>query len=121
MTIKLLKQFTVFTIVLFVFMNQLACKSKKDTASKTNETEQATNTVKGEGKVTHQFKSTGCGPVIICKKENDTLYLIPVNPLDKFDVDGLEIVFNYRIVRVHNPKGCHKGIPAQVSNIKAKK
>ena len=49
---------------------------------------------------------------------SDILYLIPATPLQEFDVDGLKIYFTYHLLRVHNPKGCHQGIPAQILNIK---
>ena len=96
----------------------LSCKTKQ--VNDTPPTSNAENGIKATGKVSHQYKSAGCETVIVCKKAQDTLLLIPMNPLEKFDKDGTEISFNYRILKVHNPKGC-KGIPVQVSNIKEEK
>ena len=78
------------------------------------------NDVEAQGKVSHQFKINGCETIIVCTKVNeaDTLYLIPMTPLGKFDTDELKISFRYRVLRIHNPKGC-KGIPVQISKIKA--
>jgi hypothetical protein len=107
---------TAFVFITLVF----ACKSKKTDTSKPAETDTTSNTQKTTGIVTHQFQSTGCQTIVICKKESDTLFLIPMTPLDKFDVDGLEISFDYRVLKVHNPKGC-QGMPVQISNITSKK
>ena len=120
MKIRNLKQAIIFAVV-FVFIIQIfACKSKKTDASKPAETDAASNAQKTKGIVSHQFQSAGCQTIVICKKESDTLFLIPMTPLDKFDVDGLEISFDYRVLKVHNPKGCH-GMPVQISNITSKK
>jgi hypothetical protein len=120
MRIRKLNQVIIFTVA-FVFIALIfACKSKKTATSKTVETDATSDTKKTKGIVSHQFQSAGCQTIVICKKESDTLFLIPMTSLDKFDVDGLEISFDYRVLKVHNPKGCH-GIPVQISNITSKK
>ncbi len=116
-----------FQIRLLVISNLLfvSCKSKQSNSTqiteKSDKTSQSANSVKAIGMVSHQYNSSGCGTIILCKREieKDTLFLIPMTPLGEYDKDGLEIFFNYRILRIHNPKGC-KGTPVQVSNIKTK-
>ena len=107
--------FYVLTLSCFIFC--LSCKSKQ--VNPTN-TKTASNNVKTEGTVSHQYKSAGCETIIICKSidTSDTLFLIPMTSLEKFDVNNLKISFSYRILRVHNPKGCKQGIPAQIFDVK---
>jgi len=109
-------------IVTLCFFSLITCKSKQLDLPKTTNTDTSSGSIKTEGIVTHQYKSSGCETIIMCKPTNgnDTLFLIPMTPLEKFDVDGLKIFFNYRILRVHYPKGCKQGIPAQISNIEKK-
>jgi hypothetical protein len=74
------------------------------------------------GKVSHQFRETGCATVVIVSKDGqEDLTLIPVDTLPKeYDTNGLEIYFNYRLLKVKNPVGCHVGIPARLSDISKK-
>jgi hypothetical protein len=73
------------------------------------------------GKVSHQFRGEGCFTVIIIKQPGNDIILIPKNPLPKkFDKNGLEIKFEYRLLRMPNPKGCEKGRPAEITNISKK-
>lgn len=105
--------------LLFILTN---CKSTKSVSDKSNSTTEPQDLTKTKGKVTHQYKTTGCATIIICEAKNsDTLFLIPATPITDFDKDGLEILFNYRIVKIHNPKGCSKGIPAQITDIEIRK
>jgi len=115
------KQRVMCIVTLYCFV-LIACKSKQLDLPKTTDADTSASSIKKEGIVTHQYKSVGCETIIICKptNENDTLFLIPMTSLEKFDIDNLKISFNYRILRVHNPKGCKQGIPAQISNIKIK-
>jgi hypothetical protein len=47
--------------------------------------------------------------------------LIPRDTLSpEFDIDGLEIFFNYRKLKMPNPKGCSVGIPAEIKDISKK-
>ncbi|NVN94526.1 MAG: hypothetical protein HXX18_04485 [Bacteroidetes bacterium] len=95
----------------------VSCKSSE----KTSNTRVANTLTKGKntGVVSHQYKAEGCGTIIIANIENDKpLNLIPMNAMDaKFDKDNLKISFDYLPLRVKNPEGCNKGIPAQISNI----
>ena len=72
------------------------------------------------GKVSHRFRKTGCATVIIVsgKTEEDELVLIPRDALKNvFDVDGLIIYFNYLPLKMPNPPGCVKGMPAEISDV----
>jgi len=117
---KKIKQAVIHAITAcFIFF--IACKSKQTITPTTVDTDKPVNSILTEGTVTHQYKSQGCETIIICNTNpgmSDILYLIPATPLQEFDVDGLKISFTYHLLRVHNPKGCHQGIPAQISNIK---
>lgn len=118
--IKKTRQRVILVVTFCFFILFISCKAKKNSSLTVSNTDETSNSLKTEGKVTHQYKLMGCETIIICKPttENDTLFLIPMTPLEKFDIDGLQISFNYRILRIHNPKGCKQGIPAQISNIK---
>jgi len=104
-----------FCFLFFVF----SCKTKQPNQPATDDAKSLSNGIKTEGKVSHQYRSAGCETIIICKNENkdDTLFLIPMTSLGKFDVDGLKISFTYRILRIHNSKECKQGIPVQISNV----
>lgn len=73
------------------------------------------------GTVSHRYSSTGCPAVVVTNVVNprgDTLILIPVHGLERFDTDGLKISFNYRRVLVKNPPGCYHGVTAILYNVK---
>jgi hypothetical protein len=73
------------------------------------------------GKVSHQYRATGCATVIVVKRGEEELVLIPKDTLtNKLDVDGLEITFNYRTLKMPQPQGCMKGIPAALTDIEKK-
>ena len=53
--------------------------------------------------------------------EAKPLILIPRDPLDTaLDVDGLEIIFNYHLLKMRNPPGCDQGMPAEISEARKK-
>jgi hypothetical protein len=99
-----------------------ACKSKQHMSASGASPQETSETPKTVGKVSHQFRSSGCSTVILVKNinEEDTLIFIPRLKLDKFDVDGLEISFNYRRLRMPNPQGCEKGFVVELSEITKK-
>lgn len=73
------------------------------------------------GKVSQRFKST-CSSVVEFKDENnETVVLIPKDPLGDLDVEGLQIEFNYRLLRMANPEGCTTGRMAEIRNARIKK
>lgn len=72
------------------------------------------------GIVSHQYRATGCATVVITKPQNpeESITLIPRDTLPSaLDVDGLEIYFNYRPLKMHNPAGCKVGMPAALTDI----
>lgn len=71
------------------------------------------------GTVSHKYRSGGCSTVILAvTPESDSLVLIPSNSLGTFDVDGMNIAFTYRMLRMPNPEGCSVGNPAEIISIK---
>lgn len=95
-----------------------ACKTKKTVEGNENNT--ANNSELSAGKVSHQYRETGCATVIIVerKAEESPLTLIPFQKLpDKFDKDGIQIKFHYRLLRMPNPAGCSVGLPAEITDI----
>jgi hypothetical protein len=139
------KYFLILGAVLIV----VSCKSKKEGASAQNNsapagpttttvttTETVTTTTTTEskptaemnvpvgntiGKVSHKFRATGCATVIIVDQDGNELVLIPKDKLvNDLDVDGLQINFNYRTLKMPQPAGCSKGIPAEITDISKK-
>ena len=105
--------------ILLISLNliaSLSCKTKHEVVKKTTIVpEHAGNTL---GKVSHQFSSSGCSIVVIIKKEQDNLILLPKDILPKeYDIDGLELYFNYRLLKMKNSDGCNDGLPAQLTDI----
>jgi hypothetical protein len=116
---KKVKQTVIYAIAVCFFVFFTACKSKQTNTAPPAFDDTSVHPIQKQGIVSHKYKSQGCETVVICTPINiDTLFLIPATPLENFDVDGLKISFTYHVLRIHNPKGCHKGIPAQISNIK---
>ena len=74
------------------------------------------------GIVSHKFMNKGCSTVILVAKEgSDTLVLIPRDKLAKdFDADGLDVMFNYRLLRIPSQAGCDKGMPAEITDLRKK-
>jgi hypothetical protein len=99
------------------FNGDSVATSKTDTTSKTSKPSQLTP--KTKGKVSHQFASKGCATVIVVNSENgEEQILIPRAPLEKqFDKEGLEIFFNYHPLKMRQPPGCEKGIPAEITDV----
>lgn len=94
----------ILTIVASIFTS---CKTKETAASSTMG--------KTSGKVSHEFKAGGCSAVIIT---SDGVTLIPKDALKKeFDVDGLNVTFDYITLKMPQPAGCTTGIPAEISNL----
>lgn len=74
------------------------------------------------GKVSHQFRKSGCATVIIVKGNNgeEELVLIPKDALKKeIDIDGMIIYFNYHPLKMRNPPGCVTGMPAEITDAEA--
>jgi hypothetical protein len=98
-----------------------ACKTSRNTISYSDPYE-SPSAPKVIGKVSHQYQITGCSTVIIvdssARTSNAPHVLIPKDKLpNNLDIEGLEISFNYRILRMPNPLGCNTGTPAEVTHI----
>lgn len=94
----------IFTIVVSLLTS---CKTKEATTSSTMG--------KTSGKVSHEYKAGGCSAVIVT---SDGVTLIPKDALKKeFDVDGLNVTFDYITLKMPQPAGCTTGIPAEISNL----
>lgn len=108
----------IFALSLFIIPG---CRTKEKTMQQTMVNIAPAGTTLG--KVSHQYRESGCNTVIIVNLENQDkpLTLIPRDTLSaEFDVDGLEILFNYRKLKMPNPKGCSIGIPAEITDISKK-
>jgi hypothetical protein len=108
-------------LLILVLVLSISCKSKQAIV-KTNGTN---TTTKGAttGKVSHKYKSSGCSAIIIVNKteQNSPMVLIPIESLpESFNKDGMEISFDYHLLKVKNPDGCSDGIPAEIINISKK-
>jgi hypothetical protein len=84
--------------------------------------EQSDGLPKTRGLVSHKFMNKGCPTVIlVAEPAGDTLVLIPRDALmQDYDVDGLHISFNYRLLKMRSRPGCDKGIPAEITSISKK-
>ena len=115
-----------------------SCKTKKIPAASTssssntvastvvNESTVTNTTASNEsqgasaGKVSHKYRATGCQTVIIISAHDDIgeITLIPKDKLNSdIDVDGQNITFDYRPLKMPQPAGCSVGMPAEISNI----
>lgn len=73
------------------------------------------------GKVSHKYRPDGCATVIIFMQDGTETTLIPSQKLAaEYDVDGQEIMFNYRTLKMHNPEGCNVGMPAEITDLSKK-
>lgn len=100
-----------------------ACCTEKNSGDSKKITEPVMQDGVTLGKVSHQYKSTGCATVVIVnwQKPEEQIVLIPLDTLlSEFDVDGLEIYFNYQPLKRMNPQGCAVGFPALLSEISKK-
>jgi hypothetical protein len=84
--------------------------------------EQPARLDKTSGLVSHKFMNKGCQTVIlVAERKGDTLVLIPRDALmQDYDVDGLQILFNYRLLKMPSRPGCDNGIPAEITSISKK-
>jgi hypothetical protein len=107
----------------------MACKVKSSKETTGNNTdmqnnkpkvnEQASIENKTLGKVSHKYRASGCNTVIEVKLEGDEIQtLIPKDKLAAdFDIDGLEVYFNFLVLRMPQPKGCSVGQPAEINDL----
>jgi hypothetical protein len=104
-----------------------SCKSKQKAAVQpepvATTTTSITETPQTIGKVSHKYRASGCETIVIVAVEGEEtpLTLIPrVKLIKELDIDGLQISFNYHLLKMPQPAGCMQGIPAELSNIKKK-
>lgn len=110
----------IFFTLIVVFSGCKSVKTKHSSSS-TQIQEQPANTDKTKGTVSFQFKETGCRSVILVTNDDGEMILIPKDNLpEEFDIDGLQIYFNYRLLKMPNPDGCSKGMPAEITNLTKK-
>lgn len=96
----------------------MSCHTAQKDIASSPKIEQTTIKSKTIGKVSHQFRVTGCSTVIVVEGITPPLILIPKNKLpDKLDENGLEISFNYKKLKMPQPVGCSKGSPAELTDI----
>jgi hypothetical protein len=112
-------------IIALLFVTGLSCKTKPQSEIQSSDIKSgATKTTnKTQGKVSHEYRATGCKTVVVVKTvdASNPMILIPITALpDKFDKDGLNIYFNYSLSRIKNPEGCSHGIPAELTDISLK-
>jgi hypothetical protein len=125
----------IFLFATFLFLLDAGCPHQKsNTVSPSFNADSATAlkpdslsipttvTSKTKGRVSHQFVRNGCASVIISRTEaGEEFILIPRTPLEnKFDKEGLEIFFNYHPVKIRQPEGCEKGVPAEITDVSLK-
>lgn len=114
---------TIFFIAICISV-AIACKSTQKTANSTNaeQSNQMTQVGNTIGKVSHKYRATGCATVVIIIIDGEKeLVLIPKDKLSNdFDVNGLELKFNYRPLKMPQPPGCNVGIPAALMDISKK-
>lgn len=109
--------------LLMAYLSITACCAVKDSSNLSSTNNSSNNLGLTLGKVSHQYRNTGCSTVVIInsKKIEDQIVLIPLDTLSsEFDVDGLEIYFNYHPLKRMNPAGCSVGAPAKLSDISKK-
>lgn len=117
---------------LFLAVTAVSCKCKPKqkaaasvdtpTQSQVITTTQITSTAsKTAGKISHKYKATGCSTVIIVNDGQEVLTLIPRGKLPAdLDIDGQEVTFDYRTLKMPQPEGCSIGIPAEIKGIAKK-
>ena len=112
----------IFSMILSVSMISCKCKQKTHDDNENVVVEQPANE-KGTfvGIIHHNFEESTC-TVIEAVNGTDVFYLIPVNGLpESMDLDGMQIRFNYTALRMPQPEGCAKGIPAELRDVEAEK
>ncbi len=112
-----------------------ACKNSKSTSTSAPHKEVAVENVEEtvidpramddandftRGKVSLELKKNGCVALVIAQTEDgEEIILIPKSPLGSFEAEGKKIKFHYRLLRMPQPAGCTKGIPAELSDVTA--
>jgi hypothetical protein len=102
-----------------------ACQTAKPVKTKEPIVIETTSTTEDPsftyGKVTHLVNANQCTSIIVINKDagnNNELILLPKDPLPAdLNKEGIELKFHYRPLKIKNPEGCLKGIPAALTEI----
>lgn len=93
-------------------------KTKEPIAVETTTLEDPTFTY---GKVTHLINTNQCTSIIVINIDagsNNELILLPKDLLpEDLSKEGTELKFHYRPLKMKNPEGCLKGIPAALTEV----
>ncbi len=114
-------------MLIMILILGTSCRTKKvKTQIEDNPPKVETEVIKqgtNVGQVSHQYKSDGCKSIIIIDNVDGSQpqILIPIKGLESdFDVDGMNITFDFILSRVKQPEGCKQGQPAILSNVQKK-
>ena len=127
---------SIIMLVAVLSMSVVSCKTKKAASASATTSTTSTSTTTASttantsatgdnqganvGKISHQYKSTGCETVIVIAAHDDVaeMTLIPKDKLSKdVDMDGQLIRFDYHALKMPQPAGCTVGVPAEITNI----
>lgn len=109
-----MKWILLLSMIALMAFGSCKCRQKKTQADVNDVTVTLGST---KGYVSHQYRETGCATVVIIPGDEEAT-LIPVKGLPAdFDVDGKQLLFDYTLLRMPQPEGCSKGIPAELFNI----
>lgn len=115
-------RYLVFASCLFIYSSCQTVKSiktKEPVAIETySNTEDSSFTY---GKVTHLINTNQCVCITVFNKKSNPsieLILLPKDPLPyNLNKEGTEIKFHYHTLKIKNPEGCLKGMPAVLTEI----
>ena len=119
---------TLLVAIIIISICGSACKTKQvavdENSDNSNNNNSSTTNGLTLGKISHKYRASGCATVVLVEQKDnpgEELTLIPAQAFPStMDVDGLEIYFDYRLLRMPNPEGCSTGIPAEFQNVRVK-
>lgn len=70
------------------------------------------------GIVSLELKKNGCAALVKgFTPDGEELVLIPNKPLGNLEKEGQKIKFHFRLLRMPQPEGCTKGVPAELTDL----
>lgn len=111
------------TFIIAIVFIPFSCKiNKTDNKPSAKKAEPSLEKVMTVGTVSHKYRISGCQTVVLVEKpgKKDSSIFIPRLPLNEFDVNGLQIRFQYKILKMPNPKGCLRGTPVELTSVSKK-